>query len=309
MKTLDERWQAHMRKKYWPLLQNRDYVSEFATRVVQDDDVHSLYAGPRWSAQRRHAPPCSPPTGSRSTSTSSGCANGTVVERVTTGMRTAIFDDLTFGQGSVAWAPDGRTIAFVAKKGPKDLLLLWDLYDKEVTGSIVFEDIEVIRSLDWGPDSRLLAFVGTGYGQSDIYYVDVETRQLTQVTGTPTREDYPAWSPDGARIAFSAKRNGQFDIREYDLETGRTRGLISSPTDDLWPQWLPEGNKMLFVSTRERINDLFVYHLETGQEFRITRTISGILSAGAVTRRQADRAGNLLPRPPGAVPPGHAELA
>jgi hypothetical protein len=35
---------------------------------------------------------------------------------------------------------------------------------------------------------------------------------------------------------------------------------------------------MLFVSTRERINDLFVHHLETGRDFRITRTISGVMS-------------------------------
>ncbi len=277
MKTLDERWQAHMRKKYWPLLQNRDYVSEFATRIVQDDDIHSLYAAPRWSLSGDMLAVLST-DGVEQHVDIIRLRNGTVVQRVTAGMRTAIFDDLTFGQGSVAWAPDGRTIAFVAKKGPKDLLLLWDLYNKEVTGTIVFEDLEVIRGLDWAPESRRLAFVGTGYGQSDIYFVDVDTRQLTQVTGTPTREDYPAWSPDGARIAFSAKRNGQFDIREYDVTTGRTRGLISSPTDDLWPQWLPEGNKMLFVSTRERINDLFVYHLETGREFRITRTISGVMS-------------------------------
>ena len=277
MKTLDERWQAHMRKKYWPLLQNRDYVSEFATRIVQDDDVYSLYAAPRWSLSGDMLLVLST-DGVEQHVDIIRLRNGSVVERVTTGMRTAVFDDLTFGQGSVAWAPDGRTIAFVAKKGPKDLLLLWDLYDKKLISTMVFDDLEVIRGLDWGPDSRRLAFVGTGYGQSDIYYVDVGTGELTQVTGTPTREDYPAWSPDGARIAFSAKRNGQFDIREYDVETGRTRGLITSPTDDLWPQWLPEGNKMLFVSTRERINDLFVHHLETGQEYRITRTISGVLS-------------------------------
>ena len=38
-----------MRKNYWPLLQTRDYVSEFATRVVGDDDVFASYVSPKWS--------------------------------------------------------------------------------------------------------------------------------------------------------------------------------------------------------------------------------------------------------------------
>ena len=193
-------------------------------------------------------------------------------------MRPGEYDDLTFGSGTVAWSPDGRTIAFVAKKGPQDRIFLWDLYHKKLTRTLDFESLEIIESLDWAPDGRRLAFVGTGFGQSDIYYVDVDAGKLTQVTGTPQREDDPNWSPDGDAIAFSAKRGGQFDIRVHDFTTGRTRSLITGPDDDRWPVWLPEGNKILFVSTREGISDLFVYHLEEDEEYRLTRTISGVLN-------------------------------
>ncbi|MFH1569098.1 MAG: peptidase MA family metallohydrolase, partial [Gemmatimonadota bacterium] len=277
METLDERWSAQMRKKYWPLLQSRDYLTEFATRVVKADDVYQLYVYPDWSLSGDMLVVLST-DGVESNVDIIRLSTGRLVERVTAGMRTVHYDDLTFGEGTVAWAPDGHTIAFVAKKGPRDLILLWDLYDKELTGKLQFDGIEMIHALDWAPDSRRLAFVGTGFGQSDIYYVDVETGQLTQVTGTPQHDDYPAWSPDGHELAYSAKRDGQFDIRCYDVDSGRTRALISGPTDDLWPIWLPEGNKMLFVSTREGIDDLFLYHLEEGREYQLTRTVSGILS-------------------------------
>ena len=140
-----------------------------------------------------------------------------------------------------------------------------------------FDGLEVIEALAWSPNSRRLAFAGTGFGQRDIYIADTSTGALTQVTGTPQRDDYPAWAPDGSGIAFSSKSHGQFDIKLYDLESRRTRTLVSSPTDDLWPIWLPEGNKIVFVSTRERINDLFVYHLEEDREYRLTRTISGVI--------------------------------
>jgi len=277
MKTLDERWSAHMRKHYWPLLQTRDYFSEIARKVVDDDEVYSIYASPKWSLSGDMLAALSS-DGVEQHVDIIRLRDGSLVERITRRMRSGPYDHLTFGDGTVDWAPDGHTIAFVAKEGAKDLILLWDLYDKELVKTLVFKNIELIESLDWAPDSRRLAFVGTGYGQSDLYFVDVETGELRQLTGTPQRDDFPTWSPDGTQIAFSTKSKNQFDIKIYDLVTGRTSIVVASPTDDLWPQWLPEGNKLLFVSTRDKINDLFVFHLEEQREYRLTRTLSGIMT-------------------------------
>ena len=277
MKSLDERWSAHMRKQYWPLLQTRDYLSEIGRKIVDDDETYSTYLAPQWSL-----------SGDMLVALSSDgveqhvdiirLRDGSLVERLTHGMRVAEYDYLTFGDGTVDWAPDGTRIAFVAKDGPKDQILLWDLYDKKLQQSLSFDHIELIEALDWSPDSRRLAFIGTGYGQSDLYLLDVDSGQLQQLTGTPQRDDHPAWSPDGTRIAFSSKHKNQFDIKIYDLESGEVHTAVASPTDDLWPQWLPAGNKLLFVSTREKINDLFVYHLEEQREYRLTRTLSGVMA-------------------------------
>ena len=277
MSTLDERWQAHMRKRYWPLLQHRDYVSEFATRVVDDDDVHGLYMAPEWSLGGDMLAVLST-DGVEQHVDIIRVSNGRRVQRVTTGMRSRVFDDLTFGDGTVAWAPDGRTIALVGKHGPKDAIVLWDLYDKELVDVLSFDDVEILEGLDWAPDSRRLAFVGTGYGQSDIYLVDVHTEQVTQLTGTAGREDHPDFHPDGRSLAFSTKSQGQFDIKVHDLDTGRQSTLVATPADDLWPEWTPEGDQILFVSTREGINDLFLFDIDEGREYRLTRTLSGIMS-------------------------------
>ncbi len=276
MRTLYERWSAQMRKTYWPLLQSRDYLSELATPVVHSEDMQAVQMSPRWSISGDMLAVLST-DGVENHVDIIRLRNGSLIERVTGRMRTTDFDDLTMGPGTVSWAPDGHTIAFVAKDGPEDIILLWDLYNKELGSRFKFDGLEVIEALAWSPDSRRLAFAGTGFGQRDIYIADISTGALTQVTGTPQRDDYPAWAPDGSGIAFSSKSHGQFDIKLYDLESRRTRSLVSSPTDDLWPIWLPEGNKIVFVSTRERINDLFVYHLEENREYRLTRTISGVI--------------------------------
>ena len=277
MEGLHDRWSAHMKKKYWPLLQTRDFLSTVGEKVVKKDDVYRSYANPKWSLSGDMLAVLST-DGVEQHVDIVRLRDGSLVERITHKMRSKRYDHLTFNEGTVAWAPDGHTIAFVGKKGPKDVVLLWDLYQKKLQQTLRFDNLEIVESLAWAPDSRQLAFVGTGYGQSDIYIVDVATGGLKQVTGTPQRDDYPAFSPDGTKLAYSAKYHHQFDIKIHDLESGETRTAISSPTDDLWPNWLPEGNKLLYVSTREHINDLFVYHLEQEQEYRLTRTLSGIMS-------------------------------
>ena len=277
MKTLDERWSAHMRKQYWPLLQSRDYLTEIGRKIVDEDENHNTYASARWSLSGDMLAALSS-DGVEQNVDIIRLHDGSLVERITRRMRSAEYDYLTFGGGTVDWAADGQTIAFVAKAGPKDEILVWNLYKKELRKTLRFDHIELIEALDWSPDSRQLVFVGTGYGQSDLFVVDVATGALRQLTGTPQRDDHPIWSPDGRQIAFSSKYRHQFDIKIYDMETGKAQVAIASPTDDLWPQWLPEGNKLLFVSTRDKINDLFVYHLDEQREYRLTRTLSGVMS-------------------------------
>ena len=277
MGDLHERWSAHMRKQYWPLLQTRDYLSEIGKRVAEPDNPYQSYAAPKWSL-----------SGDMLAVLSSDAIeqhvdiirlrDGTLVERVTTGMHAADYDHLTFGSGTVAWAPDGHTIAFVAKKGSRDQILLWELYDKKLKRQIDFEGLEVIESLDFDIESQRIVFVGSGYGQSDLYTVDISSGELTQITGTPQRDDHPAFSPDGRYLAYCSKHEGQFDLKVYDFETAKTRTVVQSPTDDMWPRWFPDGKKLLFVSTRDKINDLFVFDLDSGREYRLTRTLSGIMS-------------------------------
>ena len=276
LKTLDERWSAQMRKTYWPLLQTRDYTSEFAEKIGDDEDIHS-FSSACWSLSGDMLAVHSS-DGIEQHVDIIRLRDASLVERVTESMRAADYDHLSIGSGTVAWAQDGQTIAFVAKEGPRDRIMLWDLYDKELVQTLTMPDMDLVESLTWSPDSRQLAFIGTGQGQSDLYIMDVQTGERRQLTGTPEREDYPTWSPDGQRIAFSTKYRNQFDIKIYDLAEGAAHTAISSPTDDLWPQWLPEGNKLLFVSTRDKINDLFVYHLDEGREFRLTRSLSGIMN-------------------------------
>lgn len=92
-----------------------------------------------------------------------------------------------------AWSPDGQYVAFVQER---DLKIL-DLYTNMETFLV---DRVALKKPSWSPDGTRLAF--TTY-DSNIAVVDVETLEITQLTGTPgqTGASYsPSWEPDRAGL-------------------------------------------------------------------------------------------------------------
>ena len=141
---------------------------------------------------------------------------------------------------SVAWAPDGRRIAFVsATPGPEHAdangdpmvitrylykptagegltrfndnrrthLFVADIGTRQVTQLTAGDAYE--HSIDWAPSGDTLLFVSNREANADttfnydVFTVSARTRETRRLTSTRSAEYSPAWSPDGTRIAFS----------------------------------------------------------------------------------------------------------
>ena len=70
----------------------------------------------------------------------------------------------------------------------------------------------------WAPNGQFLTFswvrkYGPGApGASDIYLMDIASRQWVQLTHDGGRNDFPSWSPDGRHIVFQSSRSGKEEI-------------------------------------------------------------------------------------------------
>ena len=118
-----------------------------------------------------------------------------------------------------AWSPDGTKIAFTGPGG----------FNEDNSGGL--EDIYVMdadpstddatsltntpNSLEyqpsWAPSGTQLAFVREVRGQviseqSDIFVMDANGQNATNLTQTDANEHAPDWSPDGTKIAFAGVR-------------------------------------------------------------------------------------------------------
>lgn len=148
------------------------------------------------------------------------------------------------------WSPDGRRLAFVAKRS----------------------------SPGGGQDVREV--------ESQIYLAPLDGGDPRPLTTAPHGASQPAWSPDGSRIVYVAQtgdwtppdkrsppeRNaprivadlryrfdgvGWFDLRRshlfsIDVESGRAKQVTSGDWHDSQPAWSPDGARLVFISDRNK---------------------------------------------------------
>ena len=150
---------------------------------------------------------------------------------------------------SVAWSPDGRTIAFVSSTpGP----------ETEEAGG----DPMVIRRFLYKPD---LVEGNTRFNDNrrlHIFLYDIATRQTRQLTSGDHYEHSIAWSPDGSELAFVSNRDpdeDQFhnpDLFAVRVKDGEIRRITATESAEYQPRWSPDGKQLLFLGTRRGLTDL-----------------------------------------------------
>ena len=84
-----------------------------------------------------------------------------------------------------------------------------------------------------------IAFVSDRDGNVEIYVMDADGSNLTNLTNNPAYDWLPVWSPDGSRIAFVSDRDGNWEIYVVDADGSNLTNLTNNPADDLLPAWSP----------------------------------------------------------------------
>ena len=83
----------------------------------------------------------------------------------------------------------------------------------------------------WAPNGQFLSLAwvrkyGPGEpGSSDIYLMDIASKQWVQLTHDGGRNDFPSWSPDNRHIVFQSSRTGKEEIWMMLADGTKTRQL------------------------------------------------------------------------------------
>ena len=137
------------------------------------------------------------------------------------------------GVFSAAWSPNGSDIAFVGQSGSSSDIYILNI-DTEVKRKVT-DDIFSDSYPSWNKDGTQIAFVSDrgdfisgqfdgkiynhDYSQTDIYTVNVESREIKRITNTEYNESHPVWSNTREALLYTADYNGVWNLFFHPLET------------------------------------------------------------------------------------------
>jgi Tol biopolymer transport system component len=74
---------------------------------------------------------------------------------------------------------------------------------------IEIKTVDDPESPDFSPDGKKVVFAGLQGAVGDLFVLDLDTKQITNITKDNFADSGPTWSPDGKYIVYVARVSGQ----------------------------------------------------------------------------------------------------
>jgi len=178
----------------------------------------------------------------------------------------------------LAFSPDGNLLAVFVKREQGRSLVLFDVLDRKVDRVIDME-VEQQNAPTFSPDGRRIAFSGNLRGRFDIFEMDLESGQITNLTDDERYDGAPVYSPDGTSIVYSATVGEDWaqlyrlDLADPSVRDPLTRGEWS----DKDAVFSPDGGWLYFTSDRTGSDNIWGMELATGRTVQYTNAVTGCM--------------------------------
>lgn len=188
----------------------------------------------------------------------------------------------------ISFSADGNYIAVFAKRERGRSLMIFDVLRKKLVKTIEME-VEQQMNPAWSPDGRTVAFSANRAGRFDIYTVDIETREVKNVTDDETYDGSPVYSPDGASIIFSSVVGENYSqLFRVDLaDPGKRFRLTEGAWSDKDAIYTSKGTWLVFTSDRNGVDNIYAMELATGKTLQLTNAVTGCLMPTVLKREGA----------------------
>jgi hypothetical protein len=200
----------------------------------------------------------------------------------------------------LSWSPDGDRVAYFVRNEKSRTLILHNVPRQRIEQRLEMRTVDDPESPAFSPDGRKVAFAALRGAVGDIFVLDLDTLEVTNVTSDPFANSGPAWSPDGRSIVYLARISGNEKLFRLDLDTGQKTQLTFGTHDDGAARFLDE-DTLVFSSTaldpaepidpdvarNAEIYNIWTLHLRTGELRQYTDALGGNVSPVVVRQGSA----------------------
>jgi hypothetical protein len=211
---------------------------------------------------------------------------GRVVRRLTSTATDPHTESLQFVTSSGGWDAQSRRFAFTTIQTGTPTLTIVDVTQPGRAQEIVLQDVDDAWHATWSPKGDAIAFAGQTGGYSDIYVLDLSSRNVRRLTNDPYSDLHPAWSPTGGQIAFVSDR---FTSDLDRLQFGPMRPALVAVADGVIsplpamegarhinPQWTVGGRELVLIADPDGVSDVYRLDIESGAYSRVTNVETGV---------------------------------
>jgi hypothetical protein len=126
--------------------------------------------------------------------------------------------------------------------------VLQNVVTKKIDRRIELKTIDGPESPDISPDGKEVAFSGLAGATGDIFILNLETKQVRNVTNDAFGDYAPTYSPDGKYLLYLARVSGNDKLFKLDLASGQKTQITFGTHDDGGAQFVDD-DTIVFPST------------------------------------------------------------
>jgi hypothetical protein len=191
----------------------------------------------------------------------------------------------------MSWAPKGDRLAYLVRTEKERALIIQNVLTQEIETRIPMKSVDDPESPAFSADGRTVVMSAMRGGVRDIYSLDLQTQEVTNLTLDDFFDYGPTYSPDGKFIVYKTRVSGNQKLFRLDLDT-KKKTQITFGTNDETSAHFVDDHTLVFASTATdpsvpldpetakngNIFNIWTLDLNSGELKQYTDAVSGVMS-------------------------------
>jgi hypothetical protein len=197
----------------------------------------------------------------------------------------------------MSWSPVGDRLAYFVRNEKHKTLIIQNVITGKIERRFPMQSVDNPESPNISPDGRTVLFSGLRSATGDIFRLDVETGDITNLTNDEFADYAPIYSPDGTVIVYMARISGSQKLFRLEAATGRKTQLTFGTQDEAAAKFL-NADTLIFSSTATdpatpltpevarngNIFNVWSLSMKNGELRQYTDALGGVMSPVVLSR-------------------------